>query len=90
MQAIFKSALDQNVAFVPGHSFFAQSSHGIDNDGISNNGRPADRHMRLNFSNAAPEQIREGIARLAAAVKSHLSPATLPSALPIEVQQLRH
>jgi 2-aminoadipate transaminase len=89
MQAIFKSALDQNVAFVPGHSFFARSSHEIDNQGISNNGRPADRHMRLNFSNAAPEQIREGIARLAAAVKSHLSPATITSDLPLEVQQLR-
>src|SRR5271166_3547300 len=29
--------------------------------------------MRLNFSNAAPEQIREGIRCLAAAVKSHLA-----------------
>lgn len=90
MQAIFKSALDLNVAFVPGYSFFARSNPGINNDGIgndgiSNNARPVDRHMRLNFSNAAPEQIREGIARLAAAVKTQLSPATLPSALPIEV-----
>jgi 2-aminoadipate transaminase len=85
MQAIFKSALEQNVAFVPGHSFFARSAPAIDNDSIGNNGRAADRHMRLNFSNAAPEQIREGIKRLAAAVKSQLSPATLPSALPIEV-----
>jgi 2-aminoadipate transaminase len=85
MQAIFKSALEQNVAFVPGHSFFARSSPAIDNRGIGNDGRPADRHMRLNFSNAAPEQIREGIARLAAAVKSQLSSATRPSALPIQV-----
>ena len=29
--------------------------------------------MRLNFSNAAPEQIREGIRRLAAAVKDHIA-----------------
>ncbi|HSZ61809.1 MAG TPA: PLP-dependent aminotransferase family protein [Terriglobales bacterium] len=85
MQAIFNSALDQNVAFVPGHSFFARSAPGIGNDGMSKNGRPADRHMRLNFSNAAPEQIREGIARLAAAVKSQLSSAPAASALPIEV-----
>jgi DNA-binding transcriptional MocR family regulator len=41
--------------------------------------------MRLNFSNAAPEQIREGIRRLAAAVKSQLSHATLSSDLPLEV-----
>lgn len=85
MQAIFKSALDQNVAFVPGHSFFARSVPGIANDSTSVNGRLTDSHMRLNFSNAVPEQIREGIARLAAAVKGQLSPATLPSALPLEV-----
>jgi 2-aminoadipate transaminase len=85
MQALFKSALEQSVAFVPGHSFFARSSQGVGNDGISNNGRHADHHMRLNFSNAAPEQIREGIRRLAAAVKSQLSHATLSSDLPLEV-----
>lgn len=91
MQAIFKSALNQNVAFVPGHSFFARSTPaGIAKNGIGNNGRQPGRNMRLNFSNAAPEQIREGIARLAAAVKSHLSPsATIASDLPLEVQQLR-
>jgi 2-aminoadipate transaminase len=61
MQAILKSALEQNVAFVPGDSFYA------------NDGREGSRHMRLNFSNAAPEQIREGIHRLAAAVKNHLT-----------------
>ena len=43
------------------------------------------RHMRLNFSNAAPEQIREGIRRLAAAVKSHLTATTLRLKLPLEV-----
>ena len=53
--------IEQNVAFVPGDSFYA------------NDGREGSRHMRLNFSNAAPEQIREGMRRLAAAVKSHLT-----------------
>jgi 2-aminoadipate transaminase len=71
MQAVFRSALEQNVAFVPGDSFYANDSH------------EGSRHMRLNFSNAAPEQIREGIRRLATAVKSHL--ASLRSELPIEV-----
>jgi 2-aminoadipate transaminase len=61
MKAVFNSALEQNVAFVPGESFYA-------NDGVEGS-----RHMRLNFSNAAPEQIREGMRRLAAAVKSHMA-----------------
>ncbi len=60
MAAIFKTAIEHNVAFVPGNSFYA------------NDPQEGSRHMRLNFSNAAPEQIREGISRLAAAVKSHL------------------
>ncbi len=73
MQAIFKSAIEQNVAFVPGDSFYANDS------------REGSRHMRLNFSNAAPEQIREGIRRLAAAVKSHLTGTTSRSELPLGV-----
>jgi 2-aminoadipate transaminase len=73
IKAILKSALEQNVAFVPGDSFYA------------NDGREGSRHMRLNFSNAAPEQIREGIRRLAAAVKSHLTSTTPRSELPLEV-----
>jgi 2-aminoadipate transaminase len=65
IQAIFKSAIEQNVAFVQGDSFYA-------NDGLGKDHREGSRHMRLNFSNAGPEQIREGIRRLAAAVSSHL------------------
>jgi len=73
MQAVLKSALEQNVAFVPGDSFYA------------NDAREGRRHMRLNFSNAAPEQIREGIRRLATAVKSHLKAMRLSSELPLGV-----
>ncbi|MFY9845118.1 MAG: PLP-dependent aminotransferase family protein [Terriglobales bacterium] len=73
MQAIFKSALEQNVAFVPGDSFYANDSH------------EGSRHMRLNFSNAAPEQIREGIRRLATAVKSHLAGTTLRTKLTLKM-----
>src|SRR5271157_336007 len=73
MQAIFNSAIEQNVAFVPGNSFYA------------NNPQEGCRHMRLNFSNAAPEQIREGIRRLAAAVKSHLPATTMRSEVPLGV-----
>ena len=42
IQALFKSAVEQNVAFVPGDSFYASDGH------------ESRRHMRLNFSNAAP------------------------------------
>ena len=75
MQAVFNSALEQNVAFVPGDSFYANDSA----EGC--------RHMRLNFSNASPEQIREGIRRLAAAVKSHLAAIvpTVPAEQPLGV-----
>ncbi len=80
MQAIFKAALEQNVAFVAGDSFYAHS-----NGGRGNDSREGSRHMRLNFSNAAPEQIREGIRRLAAAVKNNLTGTTLRLKLPLEV-----
>jgi 2-aminoadipate transaminase len=77
MQALFKSAIEQDVAFVPGDSFYAK-------DGPGSDGREGSRHMRLNFSNAAPERIREGIRRLAAAVKSQLAGAKIHSEQPIE------
>ena len=59
---LFNEALKQNVAFVPGDSFFAPN--GQEQEGS--------RHLRLNFSNARPEQIREGIRRLSVAVKSQM------------------
>src|SRR6516162_8702872 len=51
---LFDEALKHNVAFVPGQPFFAQGDSGS--------------HMRLNFSNATPEMLREGIRRLSIAV----------------------
>jgi 2-aminoadipate transaminase len=59
-QRLFRAALHENVAFVPGDSFYPR------------NGHPPTAHMRLNFSNAQPEQIREGIRRLSVAVKAQL------------------
>jgi len=61
-QKLFEAALKENVAFVPGDSFYARN--GFDGEG--------QRHMRLNFSYGQPEQIREGIRRLAAAIKSQM------------------
>src|SRR6516162_838455 len=51
---LFNEAIRENVAFVPGNPFFAEGDTGS--------------HMRLNFSNATPEMIREGIRRLSIAV----------------------
>lgn len=59
--ALLRSALTENVAFVAGDSFYA------------NNGHEGSRHMRLNFSHSRPERIREGIRRLSIAVKTQLS-----------------
>jgi DNA-binding transcriptional MocR family regulator len=42
---------------VPGNSFFAVDE------------RAGDRYFRLNFSNMKPERIREGIQRLAKAIR---------------------
>jgi len=61
-QRLFESALRENVAFVPGDSFYAPNGHQDD----------ARRHLRLNFSAAQPDQIREGIRRLGVAVKRQL------------------
>ena len=49
---LLEKAVEQKVAFVPGHSFYPLGG--------------GENTMRINFSNATPEQIREGIKRLAA------------------------
>jgi 2-aminoadipate transaminase len=53
---LFKAAVDQNVAFVPGYCFYPDEAEGF-------------RNLRLNFSASKPEQIREGIRRLSVAIK---------------------
>lgn len=57
---LLPGALQQGVAYVPGEAFFAAD--------------PARNCMRLNFSNASPREIREGIKRL-----SRLLPAVIPA-----------
>ena len=61
-QALFDAAIRENVAFVPGDSFYAPNGHRED----------AYRQLRLNFSSVDPERIREGIRRLSVAVKQQL------------------
>ena len=55
---LLDTALRQDVAFVPGEPFFPNGD--------------TQSHMRLNFSNAQPEMIREGIRRLSIAVAHEL------------------
>jgi 2-aminoadipate transaminase len=59
---LLESALRQDVAFVPGDPFYPKGDEGS--------------HMRLNFSNAQPEMIREGIRRLSVAVAHELEHRT--------------
>ncbi len=56
---ILHKAVERKVAFVPGGYFHP-------NGGGENT-------MRLNFSNASPESIREGIARLGQVLKEHMA-----------------
>ena len=60
MQEVLQLAIHENVAFVTGDAFYAHPE------------LESSQHMRLNFSSATPEQIREGISRLSLAVKSQL------------------
>lgn len=53
---LLEKALDRNVAFVPGGSFFPC--------------RVRENVMRINFSNMPEDRIREGIQRLAGAIES--------------------
>ena len=57
-QSLFQKALDLNVAYVPGGTFFP-------NGGGENT-------LRLNFSNASPDMIVEGIGRLARLFKDNI------------------
>jgi 2-aminoadipate transaminase len=64
---LFRAALAEDVAFVPGDCFYA-------NDALE-----GCRHMRLNFSFSEPEQIREGVRRLSVAVKMQLRRSAQPA-----------
>ena len=61
---LFEVAVQENVAFVPGDCFYTNEEDGL-------------RNLRLNFSNANPEQIWEGIRRLSIAVKKQMESLNL-------------
>jgi len=54
---LLRTAVKEKVAFIPGESFFVEGGH--------------KNTMRLNFSNATPENIREGFRRLKVAIQSY-------------------
>jgi 2-aminoadipate transaminase len=58
-EPLFKQAIEEKVAFVPGYVFYAPE---IGKEPLRNS-------MRLNFSNARPEMIEEGIRRLGRAIE---------------------
>jgi len=62
-ERLFKAAVDQNVAFVPGYCFFPDEAEGF-------------RNFRLNFSSSKPDAIREGIRRLSIAIKLQMDETT--------------
>ncbi len=59
---LFHKALEENVAFVPGHHFF-----------VDGGGRNT---MRLSYSLLDTEEIREGIKRLGAVIEKELEPVS--------------
>ena len=70
-QKLFQLALKENVAFVPGDSFYAGNGFAAEGS----------RHFRLNFSYGKPDQIREGVRRLSKALKQQLGELLPESAL---------
>lgn len=73
--ALFPTAVAQNVAYVPGPSFFPDAS-----------GRNT---MRLNFSNATPERIEEGIARLGKVLREEMGSRGAEEKLTTKLHQLK-
>jgi 2-aminoadipate transaminase len=57
-RTLLQACLERDVAFVPGGAFFPNGGH--------------ENTLRLNYSNMPPERIREGVQRLAAALRGLL------------------
>ncbi len=73
---LLEAALRQKVAFVPGDAFFAGSADSAENN----------RYLRLNFSNAKPDMIVEGIRRLGQVIKEQTADGdSVPSRLRADV-----
>jgi len=64
---LLRASLERGVAFVPGESFFPNTQK--------------KNTMRLNFSNMPEDRIREGVQRLADAIKEMIAQPLLPVAI---------
>jgi 2-aminoadipate transaminase len=64
---LFRAAVENKVAFVPGPSFYTGENEGL-------------RNLRLNFSSNDPKRITEGIRRLGETLKSQLKKTQLVGA----------
>ena len=67
-RTLLDECVRQNVAFVPGGAFFPNGGH--------------ENTLRLNYSNMPIERIREGVRRLAAAVRKELERAEVLDEVP--------
>lgn len=67
-RTLLDECLRQNVAFVPGGAFYPNGGH--------------ENTLRLNYSNMPIERIREGVRRLAAAVRKELERAEVLDEVP--------
>mgnify|MGYP000868037699 FL=1 len=76
-EELLQDAIQEKVAFVPGHAFYAAGRSG----GHLNT-------MRLNFSNAEPEMLEEGIRRLARAIEQRMTNQMIPVATPAPVMSM--
>lgn len=76
-EEMLQDAIQEKVAFVPGHAFYAAGRSG----GHLNT-------MRLNFSNADPEMLEEGIRRLARAIEQRMTSQMIPVATPAPVMSM--
>ena len=59
---LLEAALQEKVAFIPGSAFYPDAANGTN-------------ALRLTFSTASPEMIKEGIRRLGRAIEKHLAQA---------------
>lgn len=76
-EELLQDAIKEKVAFVPGHAFYAAGR----SSGQLNT-------MRLNFSNAEPEMIEEGIRRLARAIEQRMGGRMTPVVTPVPAMSM--
>ncbi len=57
-EEMFEEAVDNKVAYVPGHAFYAQN--------------PKKNTMRINYTFVEDEKIKEGVKRIADTIKDNL------------------